>query len=614
MQDGGIPVGPEVLTFTNTVGFVSMLVGNSTGGQLAMEAYDGNGDLVGSASVDLTPAMQQISICAAGIKTVTVGTLLPCVWVIDDLCFLEIDINVEEGNAVAGQAVGVRAQVEFSPTAGNLFFRSGGSTAAFTSVPMTVNGNIVDGTIPPESVNGRGIEYFIQVDGFICSINIPGTAPGKPGFIPVSFANERLAPVPPPETYILTGVPFVPDNPDPGGVLVDDLGSYDIGRWRFGRFNPADSTYSEFPATPGFAPGRGFWLIMRDPEAVGAAGTSTNSVANASITLEPGWNQVADPYFFRVDLAAIDFSGAPNVDQRLVAFEGGGYVDKTVLEPWRGYWMFNGGGANETIVVPGDESGGSPRAGAESVVQVEFAIEASVRQGAAWDRENVAGVSAAASEAVDALDRREPPALPGFARAYFLREDGGPLTADFVPLKEEGARWTLVVDTPGEAPARLAFEGIDTVPEELTVALWPADGAGREIDLRGEEGELVVPPGRRSVYHLAVGNGNYLAKTRKAVGSTPPAAVALDFVSRNPFREEIALGLDLPDPSHVELRIYNVQGRVVRTLVERSLSAGRHTLLWDGRDQMGSPVAAGAFVADLRVGTARIHRKLLLLK
>lgn len=616
MPDGGTARAPEILTFTNLVGFVSMNVGSSAGSQLTMEAYDENGQLLATASVGASPAVQQLSICSAGIKRVIVGPVSPCIWVLDDLCFVEVDINVEEGSAVAGQAVGIRAQVEFTPTIGNLFFRSGGSTAAFTSVPMTVNGNIVDGIIPAGSVNGRGIEYFIQVDGFICTLNIPGTAPGRPAFLPVRFANERLTPVPPPETFILTGLPFVPDNPDPGGVLVDDLGGYNIRRWRFGRFNPADSTYSEFPATPGFAPGLGYWLIMRDPEAVGAAGASTNSVETANITIQPGWNQIADPFLFRVDLAAIDFSIAPNVDQRLVAFEGGGYVDKNVLEPWRGYWMFNGGGSDETIGVPGDESGASPRATPETVAELEFGIEASVRQGAAWDRGNVAGVSAAASEAVDAFDRREPPALPGFASAYFQREDHGAehaLTADFVSLNGEGARWTLVVDAPGEVPARLAFEGLDTVPEELTVALWPADGAGREIDLRREERELVVPPGR-AVYHLAVGSADYLAKTRDEVGSAPPAAVALDFASKNPFREEIALVLDLPQRSEVDLRIYDVQGRLVQTLAERSLGSGRHTLLWDGRDRRGGKVAAGTFFADLRVGTARIHRKLLLLR
>jgi hypothetical protein len=539
---------------------------------------------------------------------------------IDNLVISDVTrlILVTHGTANANQNFGVTATAAgFSPGEVHLRHRAGGSNAAFSDVDMTGNGTTFTGSIPAADVTARGVEHFVQAsDGFV-TIFEPSTAPAVPAFLPVSFTNESLTPLPPPETYILTGLPFVAENSKPEEVLVDDLGSYDISRWRFGHFNPASSTYLEFPDTPALDLGVGFWLIMRDPVAVGAAGTSTNSVEETNITIEPGWNQIANPYLFRVDLAAIDFSGAPNVDQRLVAFEGGGYVDKTVLEPWRGYWMFNDGGANETIGVPGDESSGSPRAAPEQVAELEFAIEASVRQGAAWDRGNVAGVSAAASEAMDAFDRREPPAPPGLASVYFLRDEGGSqhaLTADIVPLKGNGACWTLVVDSPGEVSSRLTFAGIDRVSEELTVLLWPVERAGQEIDLRTEERELVVPPGRKSRYHLAVGSADYLARRREAVGSAPPAAVALDFLSRNPFREEIALGLDLPERSDVELRIYDVQGRLVETLVEQSLGAGRHTLLWDGRGSKGGAVSAGTFFADLRVGTTRIHRKLLLLR
>ena len=47
-------------------------------------------------------------------------------------------------------------------------------------------------------------------------------------------------------------------------------------------------------------------------------------------------------------------------------------------------------------------------------------------------------------------------------------------------------------------------------------------------------------------------------------------------------------------PQRVELAIYDLRGAKVRSLVEASVPPGRHGAVWDGRDEAGRPVAAGA--------------------
>lgn len=89
MQNGGTPWGPETLTFTETIVSCSALVGSNSGqgSTLSMEAYDVGGGLVASDTIVLAPEMQLLGVAGAGIKTVIVGSLQPCVWILDDLGF-----------------------------------------------------------------------------------------------------------------------------------------------------------------------------------------------------------------------------------------------------------------------------------------------------------------------------------------------------------------------------------------------------------------------------------------------------------------------------------------------------------------------------------------------
>ena len=82
----------------------------------------------------------------------------------------------------------------------------------------------------------------------------------------------------------------------------------------------------------------------------------------------------------------------------------------------------------------------------------------------------------------------------------------------------------------------------------------------------------------------------------------------------NPFNPETALSFYLPRKSPVKLRIYDLLGRPVRTLVGGELSSGYHTFTWKGRDQAGRPVAAGLYLVELQAADFRQVHKLMLLK
>ncbi len=82
-------------------------------------------------------------------------------------------------------------------------------------------------------------------------------------------------------------------------------------------------------------------------------------------------------------------------------------------------------------------------------------------------------------------------------------------------------------------------------------------------------------------------------------------------VAPNPFRPSTEIRFGLHAAGRVDLRIYDVGGRQVRTLVQGSLTAGVHAREWDGRDAAGSALAPGIYFARFVSGSVVETRKLL---
>ena len=72
---------------------------------------------------------------------------------------------------------------------------------------------------------------------------------------------------------------------------------------------------------------------------------------------------------------------------------------------------------------------------------------------------------------------------------------------------------------------------------------------------------------------------------------------------------------DLPDPRPVTIRIYSVDGALVRTLAEASeYPAGRHVITWDGRDSQGQEARNGIVFARFEAGNSVALQKIVRLK
>jgi flagellar hook assembly protein FlgD len=83
----------------------------------------------------------------------------------------------------------------------------------------------------------------------------------------------------------------------------------------------------------------------------------------------------------------------------------------------------------------------------------------------------------------------------------------------------------------------------------------------------------------------------------------------------NPFRERAELAFALPADGTARLTVFDVSGRRVRTLVDGSVAAGEHVVVWDGADARGRAVAAGSYFVRLEVPSyAPLVKRLLLVR
>ena len=96
--------------------------------------------------------------------------------------------------------------------------------------------------------------------------------------------------------------------------------------------------------------------------------------------------------------------------------------------------------------------------------------------------------------------------------------------------------------------------------------------------------------------------------------ASTPHAFSLAQNAPNPFNSNTMIRFALPQPSQVELTIYNLLGQPVAVLVQGPSAAGTFSVRWDGRDQAGRAVTSGVYLYQLRADEYTEVRKLLLLR
>jgi hypothetical protein len=202
------------------------------------------------------------------------------------------------------------------------------------------------------------------------------------------------------------------------------------------------------------------------------------------------------------------------------------------------------------------------------------------------------------------------------AHGTILRTEGDPVA---VMLQQYGALWrddhaeVYWSVSSGSLEGELKHSVLrSTDGGDYFAAIPDADieRSGTDFILR----DFGTEPGIEYIYHVDIYEDGRLAAAFDASVETPAAAFHLSQNHPNPFNPSTEIRFSTPAKGLVQLRIYDVSGRLVRVLVDKALPAGWHTASWDGRNGTGTSVASGIYFYQLRAGKLVESKKMVLLR
>lgn len=97
-------------------------------------------------------------------------------------------------------------------------------------------------------------------------------------------------------------------------------------------------------------------------------------------------------------------------------------------------------------------------------------------------------------------------------------------------------------------------------------------------------------------------------------GELPAAGTGLLPPAPNPFNPRTTLAFDLAAADQVRLAIHDLSGKVVKVLCEGRFPAGRHEVVWQGRDEKGMAAGSGVYLARFTSGQVIQTRRLTLIR
>ena len=97
------------------------------------------------------------------------------------------------------------------------------------------------------------------------------------------------------------------------------------------------------------------------------------------------------------------------------------------------------------------------------------------------------------------------------------------------------------------------------------------------------------------------------------VDTEVPTQLAVNSVHPNPFNARCRIKLSIPSQEPVNLVLYDIAGRKVRSLVNGALVAGMHEITWDGNNSSGTGCTNGVYIYRVYTGIAQSTGQLILI-
>lgn len=364
--------------------------------------------------------------------------------------------------------------------------------------------------------------------------------------------------------------------------------------------------------------GAGYFALFDSQVDILSEGTPTSDDTESRRALVPvslspaagGWNLIGNPYDYGVDfsLTTVRYQGqdlslaeaaASGVISDTLFTYANGYQESNLLPAWRGGWVRVN--VPDVVLALSNQRVNALAVMAKSASVLPRGMDWKLRliaeaddlsDGATW-----IGASSSASEAYDpAYDVPEPPSVRQITgrelSVYFPRTDlgidSGHYTADVRGRITGAESWDMVVQGVGvRSDVRMSWPDMRSLPRYYTATLTDTD-TGRQINMR-------------SASNYEFGLGDTGLKNLRLTVRWADAGGGLVIEGTGQTRGLSTVTYRTANDASVDVKVLNAAGRIIRKLVEGQVrSAGRHTEMWDGRDDRGTMVPAGFYTIEVK--------------
>jgi subtilisin family serine protease len=419
-----------------------------------------------------------------------------------------------------------------------------------------------------------------------------------------SYAN---GPVSFPAGLQMLGAPALPLDAHPATLF-----TLSTSALKYARYQPTSDAYEIYSGEPlsdflKLGLGRGFWIKLPTATTVTPSGT-TAPAGNFDIAVQPGWQQLGNPFFVPVDFSASTVTyGTITMD--LTSADAAGILRSyswtynastgdyelvhplfgatTLVAPWRGFWVFADKACTLTISRPSGTSAVSstPRVSTSAVASKEWPVQIIARSTTAVDAANYFGVCSTANGI------QSPPRPSGGLDLSFISvgtasASSAGYATSFFSNAASSMKWQarLAWDSP-QGKVVLTWPDLSKVPADYNLYLTDLS-TGVRTSMRHQTQysfDTGQTPGER-VFTLeaSLRSSAGLQVTAMSVSQTGSGAQIVFTLSRD---------------AQCEVSVMNIAGRPVRTVESSRLhTAGVNSVAWDGRNTTGTKVPSGQYL------------------
>ncbi len=395
--------------------------------------------------------------------------------------------------------------------------------------------------------------------------------------------------------YQIISVPLNLQNTNAEAVF-DELGEYDIKKWRL--FNYNDGSTKEYKS--GFTnidPGLGYWLIVRESASITTGEGRTvriDSVTGFQINLNPGWNQIGNPYDMDMNWDHVIFDNMNLNIGRVKLFNQDSLSEGNIIPRYRGGFVFLDGvqpinvNLRPSMVPAGRIQQYIDPARMNSLDETSWTAGLKLSNGIV--SHNLSGIGMH-PEAIEGKDRHDDILLPipkeiiPFELAFNHPDEQYKKFGKDVIQTTDQYIWEFEVKSFGQAQKlTISWDNRHFGNNEFNLIL-NHKGIEKLVDMKEIKSYTFNATGN-NLFRIIFGDDSFINNEIK------PMTLTMGQGYPNPFRDELTIPFTLPENKpnyHVNISVYDITGNLVKKLTDEAYHPGYYTITWNSAEGKGIP-------------------------